>query len=149
MVRKLILASAATLFSINAFAADCNASSNSCSEQVLLLGGSSVTWSFLSQSSNEAGFKVTYESGGATQTLVDTNLSPNAAPNATSGAFIAPRTGRYTVTFTNTQALVSSEMNVFDNAFENLSSTKAFATDANGDGVLKDVYGTISWHRPN
>ncbi len=137
----LVAAVSATAESEEKALASC--SGNSCEFQVDLVKGRPVSYYIVSQTSGSPGLQIIFNGN----VLVDTKVHSRNLSNKSSGDFIAPGTGRYTIRVTNVSEVREDTATITNSFGDTVSQTYQFAGEDSFDGDFNDIYGAITWFR--
>jgi hypothetical protein len=137
----LIGAVSATADELRAAQASC--SGNTCEFEVDLVQGRAVSYYIVSQTSGSPGLQISYQGN----LIVDTKVHSVDLSNKSTGDFIAPGTGRYTVTITSVLDVREDTATITNSFGDTVSQTYQFAGEDAGDGDYNDIYGAITWFR--
>ena len=122
----------------------CNSTANTCTFSIELFKGTAVSWYIVSQTSNTPGMKITSASTG--QLLVDTKVFSRDLSNRSTGDFIVPEYGMYTVVFSNInqarfqQATITAGTDIASQVYQ-------FAGEDGSDNDFNDIYAAITWYK--
>jgi hypothetical protein len=125
--------------------ATCDPIARTCFTSISFVKNTPVTWLITAQATSTQGLTIEYQDAmGNWILMVDTRVRSIDLNNKSTGDFIAPITGPYKVTFTNTTGVRDDTAVIINDLLQPVAVTRQYASEDVRGGVYIDSFVTIT-----